>query len=335
MSIAKRKNHPKLELVKRSLFLLGALLLLYMVFSSLWGVVKPNLVKNAVEPVSHQLEGEVSPLSVTDPQVPIRKGNVNGDPIAVPVDYLHSPIEYKDKSVWETPKRGDKKLGERTFEDAVSAFSVYVRWRDLKPRNSETEKSFRDGRNKPEEYPWLSIGVTAYDSPQAKGRDLGWAPVLRGILDRLSKEELARVPRRIIDPTDPKQERRIGATDLSYALHGVDPVTGLHWAEPVGIGTERFYTWNKVLYWQGDMNGIVTDLIECYNGKMPNPKSYHKCNQKYTLLEWGASVSVSYPRVLLSHWREIKSNTRKLILSFQYQAEPTTNANNRINKESK
>jgi|GEM_PF-7076175 len=313
----------KREITKRLLLLLGALVVLYLMWVLVWAAIKPQLIKHNVPVAFRQLYGEVPPLPSADLPIPIHKGNINGVPIAVPSNYFKFAFAYNDKSIWEPRKPGDKKMEERTFADTVGSFALLVRWPDMKPRSPETEKSFWN-HDKPGGDAWLMIGVNSdpVGGPRSSNESRnGLARMLRGMLERLSEEGLAEVPRYIVDPTDPDGKRRIRTMDVRYVLRGTDPVTGLQWAEPVGPGTERFHAWNMVLYWQGDMDGTVTDLIECYNGKIPNSNSYQKCEHRFGLPEWGASISFDYPRTLLPQWRELKARTRELILGFQVSPE--------------
>ena len=309
---------------KRLLLLAGSLLALYVVGVLLWAVIKPQLIKHGVPEAFRQLYGEVPPLPGADRPIPIRKGNINGVPIAVPSNYLYFDFEYNDKSIWEARKPGDKKPEERTFDDAVGALTPHVRWPDMQPRSPETEQRFWN-HDKPGGDVWLMIGVSAY-GPDAKGRDLGWAPVLRDKIKRLGDGWWENT-----NEQDSATGRYKRPTGVRYELRGTDPVTGLQWAQPVGPGTEHFELWNKTLYWQGALNGYVSDMIACYNGKMRNPNSDQKCRHRFKLPEWGASISVTYPRSLLPQWRELKAKTRALVLSFQAEpqsksaSEPTTN----------
>jgi hypothetical protein len=118
-------------------------------------------------------------------------------------------------------------------------------------------------------------------------------------------------------------------------MHGTDPGTGLKWAEPVGPGTERFHPWNQTLHWKGDLDGDVSDMIECYNGRMPNPDSRPVCRHRFNLPEWGAWVDFNYPRTLLPQWKSLKTSVRDLILSFEVKSADIANKSERsIHKES-
>lgn len=70
------------------------------------------------------------------------------------------------------------------------------------------------------------------------------------------------------------------------------------------------------LYWRGDMNHIVRDLIECWNGAMPHPDTVPRCRHSYTLYEWGAYVTLTYPRSWVGHWRKLRAVTKHYILQF-------------------
>ena len=98
-----------------------------------------------------------------------RRGQINGVPISVPLEYMtYYPVEYKDKSIWEGRKPGDKKPEERTYDDAIGAFTIYAHWPDMQSRNPDN---------------WLSVtvhppppgnwrrGPTAPPSDGAAGRD--------------------------------------------------------------------------------------------------------------------------------------------------------------------
>ncbi len=305
---------------RRSLARLGLVLLVVGTILVIWLALRATLIPYLAQrytPESFRLlygEKPKSALPERKKGLP-RRGQINGVPISVPLEYMtYYPVEYKDKSIWEGPKSGDKKPEERTYDDAIGAFAIYAHWPDMQPRNPDNWLSFLK-RDDGGEHPWMSIGVVddyARHPRPPESPDNGLARELRVVI-----EILAKYPRYIIDPTDPGQERRIKAGELRYETRGKDLTTDLLWAEPVGPGTARFDTWNKALYWQGDINGTVTDLIECDNGKLPNPKHFQKCHHKYLLPEWGAYVLFSYPRSWLPQWRELKAGVRQLLLTFQ------------------
>ena len=247
--------------------------------------------------------------------VPVRKGNINGNAIAVPSNYLKFAFDYKDKSIWEPRKPGDKAYADRDYSDALQAIALYIRWPDLLPRSPATEASYQESRKGWDEYSWISIAVTAYNK-DAVGRDLGWGPVIEGIMTRLE----SRPHTRHLPPRNEK-ERWGGYEEvwLKYVYRGTD-ANGLKWAEPVGLGSDLFHTWNMALYWTGDKAGYAGDLIECYNGKMGHPTQYQECHHNFNLPEWGASVTVSYPRSWLPDWRVLKEKSKALVLSFQVPA---------------
>lgn len=307
----------------RRLALLGAVCLaLWGLWAAVRGILLPCLAQRYVPESFLMLYGQRPAGALPDkPKGLPRRGHINGVPISVPLEYMHFPVEYMDKSIWEGPKPGDKRPEDRTFDDAIGAFTIYAHWPDMQPRNRENGLSFLQ-RDDGGEHPWILIGVSDgyIRSPRPpQSPDNGLARVLRRIMERLTE-----YPQDILDPSDPERKRTIKTTDLRYALRGADPATGLLWAEPVGPGTHNFHGWNMVLYWQGDKDAIVTDLIECYNGKLRNPRSFLKCRHQYELPEWKAYVAFTYPRSWLPHWRDLKARSRELVLSFAAPVDQAT-----------
>lgn len=307
--------------LKKPLLLAIALLLIWALWLILRATLIPYLAQRYTPESFRMLYGDSSgSFPPKKPGVP-RRGQINGVPIAIPLGYMYFPVGYKDKSIWEGRKPGDKKPEDRTFEDAIGSFSIYAHWPDMLPRNPENWLSFIK-RDDGGEHPWLLIGVDdgyirSPRPPQAP--DNGLARVVR-----VKFENLEKYPRTILDPSDPERQRTLQTSDLRYALRGTDPATGLLWAEPVGPGTENFHTWNEALYWRGDKDGIVTDLITCDNGRLRNPRSFLKCEHQYELPEWKAYVSFDYPRSWLPHWRELKARSRELVLGFAVPPDATT-----------
>jgi len=239
----------------------------------------------------------------------IRKGNLNGIPISVPSNYLYYfPFEYLDKSIWEPPKPGDIPYSERTHDDGVAAFSLYVHWPDMQPLNGDNFISYLNNDHSAEAG-WLMISIKAHGFTRRprppKAKDNGNARVLKGIIKRLAES-----------PVDGGPWGQREKVRVHYELQGEDTATGLQWAVPVGPYTDLFHTWNDALYWQGDKETVVTDLINCYNGKMSNPKSYHQCEHYFEYPEMKTSVNLSYPRTWLPQWRELKAKSKTLLQDF-------------------
>ncbi|HID50144.1 MAG TPA: hypothetical protein EYP40_11140 [Chromatiales bacterium] len=238
------------------------------------------------------------------------KGNLNGVPVRIPVSYVWFPMEYCDISIW-APSPDDKPREARAYEDAICAFASYVRWPQMQPRSASPElmRKFWLEREGLGEHPWIMIGVDAGNyirsprPPQAP--DNGFARVLRWRLENL-----------------PESSSRYGG-DAHYELRGVDTATGLHWAEPVGEGVQKYDTWNKVLYWRGDMNGVVTDLFICQNGAFINPKITHDCTYEFYLHEIRTKISVTFPRRWLPQWREIREATTRMLMQFVVKGAPS------------
>jgi hypothetical protein len=315
----KDTGSPFVPIGKRMLMLLVAVSLIWLLAAIAWHYAKPLLIRHFVPESYRLLIGEM-PTAPQKPKVML-KGNMNGIPLAIPRQYIEFPVEYNDKSIWEARKPGDKKPEQRTFEDAIGAFSLLVRWPEMKPRweSFELKRKFLEETSDGSEHPWLSIGVTARQMIHSKGKEYGYALPLQAHLRRLSERPQESRHR----PTSGKGGALCSTSanteliSVHYQLRGLDPASGLQWAEPVGPRTECFHTWNMAWYWAGDMNGLVTDMIKCDNGKLPNPKAYQECTHYYAIPEWGAGVTVTYPRRWLPQWREIRARTLSLVLGMR------------------
>ncbi|WP_019612256.1 hypothetical protein [Thioalkalivibrio sp. AKL7] len=285
-----------------------------------FAIVGVMLTHNPITQWLHDYAGTESlDGSLQDSTVGIRKANINGAPIAIPSNYLALVgIEYKDQSTWAPRDPDTPRPDERTFEDDAHAFSLYVRWPDLVPRTSETQSSYWT-KDEPDGDVWLLIGVVALSGFLRDGqfsyelrREHGdWAPVVQGVIERLDEGE------RITREWDEQKGRYRYLKDVRYEIRGMDPATGLQWAEPVGPGTDNYELWNETLYWKGDLDGVVTDYFRCQTGNMVNPRSVHKCQYKFTIPEWGVRVAFRFPRDKLPEWRKMKSSVRDLILGFK------------------
>ncbi|WP_018860958.1 hypothetical protein [Thioalkalivibrio sp. ALJ3] len=293
------------------------LVAIWLAGSALWsGLARPWLSELGMFDALHEIYGEPPRLEIQEFSPPIRKANINGVPIAIPSNYLALVgIEYKDQSTWAPRGPDTPKPDERTFEDDAHAFAVDVRWPDMTPQTPETLESYRN-RDHPDGDVWLRIGLSAYNDPEAIGRDLGWAPVVRGRIGRLEERPQRR---HLSSPDGPVCGIGGGHEEVSvhFEMRGEASDTGLQWAEPVGPGTACFETWNQTLHWKGDLDGYVSDMIRCYNGQMPRPDSRPVCRHRFKLPEWGAQLAVTYPRDQLPQWREIRSSVRELILAFE------------------
>ncbi|RRQ24847.1 hypothetical protein D5687_00300 [Guyparkeria sp. SCN-R1] len=296
----------------RLALLIAVLVLLWVGASSLWSdVARPLLIKHTMPEAWRQLHGEVPPL-IAEREVRLRKANINGVPIAIPSNYLALVgIEYKDQSIWAPRKPETPRPDERTSEDPANAFTLSVRWPGLQPRGRETEKSYWN-KDDPEGDAWLLIGLRAHSTPEAIER--GWGPVLRGRIKMIE----GRLNTRFLPPRNSTEIS--GGTEkvrIHYEMRGTDPETGLRWAEPVGPGDDRFHPWNQTLHWRGELDGHVSDLIACYNGRIPNPDIRPVCRHRFYLAEWSATIDVTYPLELLPQWQAVKSKVRDLILGFK------------------
>ena len=330
----KDTGSPFVPIGKRMLMLLVAVSLIWLLAAIAWHYAKPLLIRHFVPESYRLLIGEM-PTAPQKPKVML-KGNMNGIPLAIPRQYIEFPVEYNDKSIWEARKPGDKKPEQRTFEDAIGAFSLLVRWPEMKSRweNADMKNKYFDEHvGKEGEHPWLSIGVTAWPI-RSKGKEYGYASQLNARLKQLSERPQARHL-----PPPGKESSWCGLSgtnelvSVHYQLRGLDPASGLQWAEPVGPGTKCFHTWNDALYWEG-MNGFITDLLVCQNGAFMRPVLHHECTHYYEVPEWGAEVTVTYPRRWLPQWREIKARTLSLVLSMQVPSGSSQTIQSTIDKKS-
>lgn len=239
----------------------------------------------------------------------VYRGSLNGVPIEIPSSQTYFAVEYKDTSIWSSsPKERDRV---RTFEDEIEAFSL--EWPKNVPSAIDVQETLFNDASASQRYSWMrvAVGDNSMAPRPPETPDNGLARVLRGQVERLGNGSHT-----IIDPQDPEKDKRIKVTNIHYTFRGVDHTTGLQWAEPVGPGTERFYIWNMTLYWLGDKDSIITNLISCYNGELVNPDSVQRCHHRFELPELSATVSLTYPRSWLPYWRQIRSSTEEYVLGF-------------------
>lgn len=243
----------------------------------------------------------------------VSKGNINGILIGIPQVYQKHRIEYEGKSIWGRSEERSASQESHSYEERVSAFSLYVKWPDMQPHG--TSSSSREERG---ESSWLTIAVDDDYARQPRpptANQNGLARKLSGIIRRVSERQQIVNIRSATDSNGDAFESF--ESSIRYEMRGKDHRVDMNWAEPVGVGTERFHSWNLDLFWRGDMSRTVTDLVSCYKGEMPSIDAQQKCSHDFYLEEWGASVTVTYPRSLLPEWKRIKLSTKKLILSFQ------------------
>ncbi len=177
------------------------LVAIWLAGSALWsGLARPWLAGVGVFDTLHEIYGEPPRLEIQEFSPPIRKANINGVPIAIPSNYLALVgIEYKDQSTWAPRDPDTPKPDERAFEDEAHAFTLAVRWPDLKPRSPETQKSYWS-KDDPDGDVWLRIALGTFRVPETT-IERGWAPVVRGRIERIEgRPHTRRLPPR--NPTE-------------------------------------------------------------------------------------------------------------------------------------
>ncbi|MBN1006599.1 hypothetical protein [Amphritea pacifica] len=234
-------------------------------------------------------------------------GSINGVPIKVPNNYIYYPFQYSDSSYWSKNKSTGRV--ERTYSDSVNAFSLYVAWEDLKPyRNNfgEIELNPTDMSIK------KKLMMISLDSIYMKGK----------IIDENGRNGISRILNLIINRLNdnyveagPWGDRR--KVSVKYIYRGIDKKTGLNYSEPDGPYVELFHTWNQSLFWSGNKDGVVDDLIVCWNGKLINPSSFKVCQHTFSFPEMKAYVTLEYPRSILYKWNELKEKSKKLIYRYK------------------
>lgn len=226
---------------------------------------------------------------------PYRLGTMSGVPLAIPSNHVRLAVEYIGESVW---KKQPNPPPVHTQESRIAHFNVHLTWPGLQVHRPWA-MSFT-----PENKDWLIIGVTVRDRQETDfskpmevdPHGIGLAKVLR---HRLSGE-LPELP-----------------AGVSFHLEGENSALGLQIAKPVGLNTERYNTWNDVIYWKGDPEGIVSTYISCDNGAFLNLRIVRKCNHKYVFPELRAYVWLTYPYDFLPQWKALEEKSREVILSYE------------------
>lgn len=239
----------------------------------------------------HQVLQTAKQQSLPSPTI----GNMNGVKLSIPYGYRQFPMEYEDESVWE-PK---KEHPFRTFDSRINNFSIHVQWPTLEPRSPKNEASFLHSSNILGAHGWLVVGINAKDlrNPSSSLPDLGLSGRLR---NRLTHPERSRTP-----------------AGVRHELKGLDPITGLQIAVPVGAGSEKRQMWNDALYWNGDRDQTISTYIECPHGAFSSPDVVGSCHHSFVIQELKSEVAITYKANLLPQWREIQAKTQQLIMSFK------------------
>lgn len=274
--------------------------------------------------LGHPTSRELHHLSTRADSYPVsntlRKGNLNGTYFAIPSNYLEYPVEYLDTSIWGA-KEPEINYENRTYDDAIQEFTVRVHWPDFESHVAWSSRRSLESRQDRGATEWVSVSVNHgyVNAPRPPlAPDNGMARVLRGRLERLSAKRQTERPLEIRDAIT---GANVIVRGVYYEMRGLDPKTGLQSAVPVGPETETFHGWNNLLYWAGDMNGVVEVLISCYQGKVKiinKPDLIGKCEQHFEIPNIKAEVTLYYPSSLLPQWEELQDRSRQFILSLRH-----------------
>lgn len=246
-----------------------------------------------------------SPPTPTSPMV----GNMNGVELSIPDNYLEPFAEYAGESVWSPVKNPP----ERTYKSGIDSFNLAVKWPSMQHKfennNWDSYLTKRDWSNGPTD--WLTIQVqNMFESaplPEDKQRVLairakGYAGLLRGYID---SEYSGYIDIDLPPNNHIKQQ-------------GLDAKTGLKFAKVEGPDADKPALGNRIVYWEGDVDGIVNTVITCPGASVPQFATHKLCTQTYYLPELHADITVDFYMQLLPDWKAIQQQTRLLILSFQH-----------------
>lgn len=254
-------------------------------------------------------------------------GKMHGVHLSIPAHYLFFPVEYDGEESWKPAQNKPQ----RTPDSEIRAFSVYVQWPTLKPRQPDNEASYlesvgmgpRKGSmpNGLGPHEWLMIGVSAhnlkpFNTPSAENLMLMDRP--DNYLGRQAAWELKRFNADFI------QRPKNVMPEVHYELRD-ESALGLKAAVPVGPGTEQRALWNDALYWVGTPGGFVTTFIKCPHGVWPEGH-IGDCHHQFELKELKANISITYTSNWLSDWQRIEAEARRLILSFRTTPSNTDSA---------
>lgn len=249
-------------------------------------------------------------LWLRDPPPPInRVGSLSGVPLSIPSNYFIFPLEYAGESVWEPRK--DPPL--RTLDSPIQAFSLYVQWPSMQPRNKSNMDSydlsrrgkFGDGMNE-----WFMVSLVASTgSPRTLDENgtNGLSRVLETKLKRMTQSSA------YLQHPEPIDESK-------YIFHPPGPSTfGLHKAESrIRLEKESL---REVLYWRGGRGGLVETLIYCY--RRHDKTAPGRCSHHLIMNGFMADVVLYYDYLdeqWLPEWQQREQRAQALIESFRVDA---------------
>lgn len=249
-----------------------------------------------------------SPPTPTSPMI----GNMNGVELSIPDNYLEPFAEYAGESVWSPVKNPP----ERTYKSGIDSFGIAVKWPSMQHKfennNWDSYLNKRDWSDGPTD--WLTLEVqNMFESaplPEDKQHVLairakGYAGLLRAYLDGkfLGGEFI---------------NGGFSPSKNHMKQQGIDAITGLQFAKAEGPDADKPSLGNLIVYWEGDVDGVVSTFIKCPGASVPQFATHKLCTQTYYLSELHADITVNFYMQLLPDWKAIQQQTRTLILSFQH-----------------
>lgn len=244
---------------------------------------------------------------LADPQKAFIVGSMNGVELSIPEPYEEYSPEYSGETVWKPLKNPP----ERTYKSSLDSFDLAVKWPSLENKDQNNNKeSYRTRRDTDGAKDWVSIEV------QSNYENLSPAQIEQQIEYKKTHQKSG-----ITGIAAGQLEPHFFNLPPGNVIkkQGIDSNTGLYFAKLEGPDADKPHLDNQLLYWDGDIEGVVTTFIKCPGGiYVPRLASSKICTQYYDLPELHAEVVVYYHMQLLPDWRQIQDKTRALVLSFKH-----------------
>ncbi|MDF2180638.1 hypothetical protein [Neptuniibacter sp. CAU 1671] len=229
-------------------------------------------------------------------------GNINGVKIKFDSRFLYFPVEYHKIPGGEVKNKEGNAIKEIHF----------VSFRASLPNLKFIESEIKNNRSLYSNIDDYSIVFSLVDDYRHfKGKN-GLSLRLNGILSRFTEEYQIKHPRRVYDH---EKDELVKVSNLKYRLD--EGEHGLKRAVLEGDYTEKFHVWNETLYWDGEKDGIVKNLIICQSGEFIDKRTKHLCELRFEYQPWGANITVRFREINLPMWEDIRSK----VIEFLYRLE--------------